>query len=52
MPPHGSADVILFLAHSLIVLAAWTVTIKFLLPMAYALEYGRPLGAHIYWRVP
>ncbi len=38
-----------FLAHFLIVLAAWTVTIKFVFPIAYALAYGLPLGAHIYW---
>ena len=40
---------IVFLAHFLIVLAAWTVTIKFLFPMAYALAYGLPVGSHIYW---
>lgn len=38
-----------FLAHLLIVLAAWTVTIKFLFPIGYALAYGLPLGTHIYW---
>jgi hypothetical protein len=41
--------VITFLAHFLIVLAAWTVTIKFLFPIAYALAEGAPLTAHIYW---
>jgi hypothetical protein len=41
--------VIGFLAHSLIVLAAWTVTIKFVFPIGYALAYGLPLGSHIYW---
>jgi hypothetical protein len=41
--------VIVFLAHFLIVLAAWTVTIKFLFPIGYALAYGMPIGAHIYW---
>jgi hypothetical protein len=40
--------VIVFLAHYLILLAAWTVTIKFLFPIAYALGYGLPLGTHIY----
>jgi hypothetical protein len=40
---------IVFLAHFLIVLAAWTVTIKFLFPLAYAQAYGLPLGTHIYW---
>jgi hypothetical protein len=41
--------VIGFLAHFLIVLAAWTVTIKFLFPIVYAIAYGLPLGSHIYW---
>jgi hypothetical protein len=41
--------VIVFLAHYLILLVAWTVTIKFLFPIAYALGYGLPLGTHIYW---
>jgi len=45
----GGRGMIVFLAHFLIVLAAWTVTIKFLFPIAYALAYGLPLGAHIYW---
>jgi hypothetical protein len=40
---------IVFLAHYLIVLAAWTVTIKFLFPIGYAIAYGLPLGTHIYW---
>jgi hypothetical protein len=41
--------VIVFLAHFLIVLAAWTVTIKFLFPICYAVAYGLPLASHIYW---
>jgi hypothetical protein len=41
--------VIAFLAHFLIVLAAWTVTIKFLFPISYAAAYGLPLASHIYW---
>jgi len=40
---------ILFLAHYLILLAAWTVTIKFVFPVAYAIGYGLPIGSHIYW---
>jgi hypothetical protein len=43
------ARMIVFLAHFLIVLAAWTVTIKFLFPICYALAYGLPIGSHIYW---
>jgi hypothetical protein len=38
-----------FLAHFLFILAAWTVTIKFLFPMVYALAYGLPIGAFVYW---
>jgi hypothetical protein len=41
--------VITFLAHFLIVLAAWTVTIKFLFPIAYALGEGVPIITYIYW---
>jgi hypothetical protein len=41
--------VIGFLAHFLIVLAVWTVTIKFVFPIGYALAYGLPPGSHIYW---
>jgi hypothetical protein len=41
--------VIIFLAHLLIVLAAWTITIKFLFPVAYALGEGATITAHIYW---
>ena len=37
MPLRGRLLVIAFLGHFLIVLAAWTVTIKFLFPIAYAL---------------
>jgi hypothetical protein len=45
----GRLLVIAFLAHFLIVLAAWTVTIKFLFPIAYALRHGVPVGTYIYW---
>jgi hypothetical protein len=41
--------VIVFLAHFLIVLAAWTVTIKFLFPVAYALGEAAPVTTYIYW---
>ena len=39
---------IVFLAHFLFVLAAWTVVIKYLFPVAYALAHGLPLGTHVY----
>ncbi len=38
-----------FLAHFLFVLAAWTLTIKFAFPVAYALAAGLPAGTHVYW---
>lgn len=38
-----------FLAHALIVLAAWTVTIKYLFPIAFALAEGVPLATYVYW---
>ena len=38
-----------FLAHFLFLLAAWTLTIKFLFPVAYALAAGMPVGTHVYW---
>ena len=39
-----------FLAHFLFVLAAWTVVIKYLFPIAYAYAYahGLALSTHIY----
>jgi hypothetical protein len=41
--------VIVFLAHFLIVLAAWTLTIKFLFPLAFAFWQGVALGTYVYW---
>jgi hypothetical protein len=58
MPRPGSADVqrgsgpggfATFLAHFLILLEAWTVTIKFLFPLAFSLFEGSALTTHIYW---
>lgn len=40
---------IVFLSHFLFILAAWTLTIKFVFPMAYAFAFGLPISAHIYW---
>ena len=39
----------LFLAHFLFVLAAWTITIKFVFPIAWALAEGAPLLEHVWW---
>ena len=38
-----------FFAHFLIILAGWTVTIKYLFPVAFALSEGAPVGTHILW---
>jgi len=38
-----------FLAHLLFILAAWTLVIKYIFPMAYALADGMPLGTYVMW---
>ena len=38
-----------FIAHFLIVLAAWTLVIKFVFPMTMALVEGHQLVAYVYW---
>src|SRR6056297_3674481 len=38
-----------FLAHFLFVLAAWTVFIKYLFPLAFAVAEGAPPTRWIYW---
>jgi hypothetical protein len=38
-----------FLAHFLVILAAWTLTIKFAFPIAFAIAEGLPVHTHIYW---
>jgi hypothetical protein len=40
---------ILFFAHTLIILAAWTLTIKFAFPVAFAVAEGIPIGTYVYW---
>ena len=37
-----------FLAHFLFVLAAWTVVIKYLFPVAFAVAHGLPPATHVY----
>jgi len=39
----------LFFAHALIVVAAWSVVIKYLFPVAWALAEGAPATVYIYW---
>ena len=45
---HRSAWVT-FLAHFLFVLAAWTVVIKYLFPMGFALAEGEPVFTDVFW---
>ena len=37
-----------FFAHFLFILAAWTLVIKYLFPIAYALHEGAPAGKYVY----
>lgn len=39
----------LFLAHFLFVLAAWTLVIKFVFPVAWALAEGAPPLTYVWW---
>ncbi|GGY66031.1 hypothetical protein [Marinobacter zhanjiangensis] len=38
-----------FLAHMFLILAAWTIFIKYLFPVAFALASGEPWATYIYW---
>lgn len=40
---------IAFLAHLLFVLAAWSVFIKYVFPVAFALAAGEAWNTHIFW---
>lgn len=37
-----------FIAHFLFILAAWTVVIKYIFPVSYALAEGLPVGSYVY----
>ncbi|UCD67380.1 MAG: hypothetical protein JSW48_11080 [Betaproteobacteria bacterium] len=37
-----------FFANFLFILAAWTIVIKYLFPIAYAIDSDLPLGTHVY----
>ena len=37
-----------FVAHFLFILAAWTVVIKYVFPIAYAIHNGLPVGSYVY----
>jgi len=38
-----------FIAHFLFILAAWTLVIKYVFPVAYALAEGVPIGSYVMW---
>jgi hypothetical protein len=40
---------ITFFAHFLFILAAWTLVIKYIFPMSYALVEGVPILTYVYW---
>ena len=48
LPPPRSGW-IAFLAHLLFILAAWSVFIKYIFPIAFALIEGVPLTSYIFW---
>jgi len=37
-----------FFAHFLFLLAAWTLVIKYVFPVTYAIYYDLPVGSHVY----
>lgn len=39
----------IFLAHWLILLACWTLVIKFLFPLVFDAAYNHETGTHVYW---
>ncbi len=39
----------IFIAHWLILLAAWTLVIKFVFPLVFDAAYDHSVGTHIYW---
>jgi len=49
LPVRQSSAWLRFLAHLLFILAAWTLFIKYLFPIGYALAYGEPWTTYIYW---
>jgi hypothetical protein len=41
--------VLTFVAHFLFILAAWTLVIKYVFPVAYALAEGAPILTYVLW---
>ena len=48
LPPPRSGWIV-FLAHLLFILAAWSVFIKYIFPIAFALAEGVALTTYIFW---
>ena len=46
---HAPNSWITFLAYFLFILAAWTVFIKYLFPIAFALANGESWSSHVFW---
>jgi len=44
----GMMPVNRFFAHFLFILAAWTLVIKYVFPVAFAIHHGLPAGSHVY----
>lgn len=44
----GQKSAMRFFAHFLFILAAWTIVIKYVFPVAYALQNELPIGTHVY----
>ena len=42
-------NILTFIAHFLFILAAWTLVIKFLFPISFALAEDLPLASYIFW---
>ncbi|KUJ80290.1 hypothetical protein AWR36_014810 [Microbulbifer flavimaris] len=38
-----------FLAHFLFILAAWSIFIKYLFPIGFALATAEPIATHVFW---
>ena len=46
---HHGIGMIAFLAHFLFILAAWTLVIKYVFPVGFALAEGVPIATYVMW---
>lgn len=49
MKSESRASAFIFLAHFLFILAAWTLVIKFIFPIAFAVSDGSPILTYVMW---